>query len=120
MDVDGATRGTEVFRTLVERASLYPRPPVGSLVKVTVLRVRKNGIVALPEDLRRKAGIKEGTHLLVEACEDRIVLKPLHLWEKVRGSGKGLGSVEEADRELDAEDAQLGEDRGTLHAHAAP
>ena len=86
---------------------------------MTLIRVRKNGIIP-PEDLRRKAGLKEGTPLLVEAYEDRIVMKPLHLWEDVQGSGKGLGSAEKAERELDAEDAQLVEDREMLHAHAAP
>ncbi len=111
--------GTEGSRTPRRLAKPISPTPVGSLVKVTLIRVRKNGIIP-PEDLRRKAGLKEGTPLLVEAYEDRILMKPLHLWEDVQGSGKGLGSAEEAEKELDAEETKREEDRGMLHAHAAP
>ena len=70
-----------------------------------VVRVYKKGIIALPKEVRVKANVKEGMLLLVEVEKGKIVLKPLDLWEKVWGSGKGLGSAEEAERELDAEEA---------------
>ncbi len=70
-----------------------------------VVRVYKKGIIALPKEVRVKANVKEGMLLLVEVEKGKILLKPLDLWEKVWGSGKGLGSAEEAERELDAEEA---------------
>jgi len=38
--------------------------------------------------------------LIVEASEDKIILKPLDLWERVWGCGKGLGSAEESENSL--------------------
>ena len=70
-----------------------------------VVRVYKKGIIALPKEVRERAGIKEGTMLVVEVEEGRIVLRPLDLWERVWGSGRGLGSAEEVERELDEEEA---------------
>jgi hypothetical protein len=46
--------------------------------------------------------------LLIEAKEGRLVLRPLDLWERVWGSGKG--SAEEIERELD-EDERAREER---------
>jgi len=70
-----------------------------------VVRVYKKGIIALPKEVREKAGIKEGTMLVVEVKEGRIVLRPLDLWERVWGCGRGLGNAEEVERELDEEEA---------------
>ena len=70
-----------------------------------VVRVYKKGIIALPKEVRERAGIKEGTMLVVEVEEGRIVLRPLDLWERVWGSGRGLGSAREVERELDEEEA---------------
>lgn len=70
-----------------------------------IVRVYKKGIIVLPKDVRRKANIREGMLLIVEANEGKVVLKPLDLWERVWGCGKGLGSAEEAENELDEEEA---------------
>ena len=42
-----------------------------------VLKVRKKGILILPKKLRDKVGIKEGDEVLVEAREDRLIVKTL-------------------------------------------
>jgi len=53
-----------------------------------------------------EAGVEEGTLLEVSVEEGKIVLKPIDLWDKVWGCGKGRGSAEEAERELDAEEGE--------------
>lgn len=70
-----------------------------------VVRVYRKGVIALPKDVREEAGIKEGMLLVVEAKRGVIVLRPLDLWERVWGSGKGLGSAEEVERGLDEEES---------------
>ncbi len=55
----------------------------------------------MPKSIREKAGIEVGMLLEVIVDNGRIILKPLDLWERVRGSGKGMGSAEEAELELD-------------------
>ena len=69
-----------------------------------VLKVYKKGIIVLPKSIREKAGIKEGILLKVEVKDKKVILTPLDLWWKVWGSGKGLGSAEEVERELDEEE----------------
>ncbi len=51
----------------------------------------KKGIVVLPKSVREEAGIEEGMLLEVTVEEDKIVLKPLDLWDRVWGCGKGRG-----------------------------
>ena len=75
---------------------------------MSIVKVRKRGIIAIPKEIRERAGIKEGMLLLIEAREGELVLRPLDLWERVWGSGKG--SAEEVERELD-EDERAREER---------
>ena len=75
---------------------------------MSIVKVHKKGIVAIPKRIREKAGIKEGMLLLIEAREGELVLRPLDLWEKIWGSGEG--SAEEVERELD-EDERAREER---------
>jgi AbrB family looped-hinge helix DNA binding protein len=75
---------------------------------VSIVKVRKRGIIAIPKEIRERAGIKEGMLLLIEAREGELVLRPLDLWERVWGSGKG--SAEEVEKELD-EDERAREER---------
>ncbi len=70
----------------------------------TVIRVYKKGIIVLPKNIMEKAGIKEDMLLEVIVDEDKIILKPLDLWERVWGSGKDMGSAEEVEQELDREE----------------
>jgi len=67
-----------------------------------VVKVYRKGIVALPKGVREKAGIKEGSLLLVEVRNGEIVLRPLDLWDRVWKSSRG--SAEEVERELDEEE----------------
>jgi AbrB family looped-hinge helix DNA binding protein len=75
---------------------------------VSIVKVHRKGIIAIPKEIRERAGIKEGMLLLIEAREGELVLRPLDLWERVWGSGKG--SAEEVERELD-EDERAREER---------
>ncbi|AFK50594.1 hypothetical protein TCELL_0169 [Thermogladius calderae 1633] len=74
-----------------------------------VVRVHKKGIIVLPKSVREVLGIEEGTLLLLEVEGDRIVLKPLDLWERVWRCC--LGSAEKAERELDYEEREYWEKR---------
>jgi AbrB family looped-hinge helix DNA binding protein len=69
---------------------------------VNVVKVYRKGIVVLPKSVRERAGIREGMLLTVEVRDGEVVLRPLDLWERVWGSGKG--SAEEVERELDEEE----------------
>jgi len=71
---------------------------------VSVVRIYKKGIIVLPKSIRDKVGVEEGMLLKVFIEDDRIVLKPLDLWNRVWGCGKGMGSAEEAELELDREE----------------
>ena len=71
---------------------------------MSVVRVYKKGIIVLPKSIRDKVGVEEGMLLKVFIEDDRIVLKPLDLWNRVWGCGKGMGSAEEAELELDREE----------------
>ncbi|PLJ77492.1 AbrB/MazE/SpoVT family DNA-binding domain-containing protein [Infirmifilum sp. NZ] len=73
---------------------------------MAVTRVYRKGIIVLPKDIRERAGVEEGMLLEVSVEEGKIVLKPIDLWDKVWGCGKGRGSAEEAERELDAEEEE--------------
>jgi AbrB family looped-hinge helix DNA binding protein len=67
-----------------------------------MVKVYRKGIVVLPKSVRERAGIREGMLLTVEVRDGEVVLRPLDLWERVWGSGKG--SAEEVERELDEEE----------------
>jgi len=69
---------------------------------VNVVKVYRKGIVVLPKSVRERAGIREGMLLTIEVRDGEVVLRPLDLWERVWGSGKG--SAEEVERELDEEE----------------
>ena len=75
---------------------------------MSIVKVRKRGIIAIPKKMREIAGIKEGMLLLIEARERELILRPLDLWEKIWGSGKE--SADEVERELD-EDERAREER---------
>ena len=67
-----------------------------------VVRVYRRGVIVLPKSVRERAGIREGMLLTVEVRDEEVVLRPLDLWERVWGSGKG--SAEEVESELDEEE----------------
>jgi AbrB family looped-hinge helix DNA binding protein len=69
---------------------------------VDVVRVYRRGVIVLPKSVLERAGIREGMLLTVEVRDGEVVLRPLDLWERVWGSGKG--SAEEVERELDEEE----------------
>jgi len=69
-----------------------------------LVKVYKKGIIVLPKSVREKAGIEEGMLLEVTVEGNEVRLKPLDLWDRVWGSGKGRGSAEEAELELDKEE----------------
>jgi len=76
---------------------------------MSVVKVHKKGIIALPKSVRERAGIKEGMLLLVEVRDGKLILSPLDLWERVWACCGG--SAEEAERDLDREETEREEAR---------
>ena len=74
---------------------------------MAVVRVHKKGVIVLPKSIREEAGIEEGMLLEVSVEGNRIVLKPVDLWDRVWGCAKGRGSAEEAELELDHEEEEF-------------
>ena len=54
------------------------------------VRVKRKGQVTIPQELRLKLGIQEGTILEIEATDDEIVLRPLSPLE----AGQSVGEEE--------------------------
>lgn len=77
------------------------------MIHIDIVKVYKKGIIVLPKSIRKKTNIEEGMLLEVSVEDDKIVLKPLNLWEKVWGCNKGKGSAEEAEKELDIEEEEF-------------
>ena len=73
-------------------------------VERRVIKVYKKGIIALPRNVRERLRIEEGTLLELYVEGGKLVLKPLDLWDIVWKCC--MGSVEEAERELDREEEE--------------
>jgi AbrB family looped-hinge helix DNA binding protein len=73
-------------------------------VERRVIKVYKKGIIALPKNVRERLKIDEGTLLEVYVEGEKLVLKPLDLWDRVWKCCRG--SAEEAERELDREEEE--------------
>ena len=71
-----------------------------------VVKVHKKGLIVLPKSIRDKLRIAEGTLLEVAVEGDRIVLRPVDLWDRVWNCCKGE-DVEELERELDVEEEEF-------------
>lgn len=67
-----------------------------------VIKVHRKGVIVLPKSVREALGIEEGSLLMLEVEGDKIVIKPLDLWERVWKCCSG--SAEEAEEELDSEE----------------
>ncbi len=72
-------------------------------MRLTV-RVGRKGVVVLPKAVREELNIAEGSLLELEVKDHEIILRPLDLWERVWGCCRG--SAEEAEKELDEEEAE--------------
>ena len=72
-----------------------------------VVRVHRKGIVVLPKSIREEVGIEEGMLLEISAKDKKVILKPIELWDRVWGCGRGKGSAEEAGLELDREEEEF-------------
>ncbi|MCC6016945.1 MAG: AbrB/MazE/SpoVT family DNA-binding domain-containing protein [Desulfurococcaceae archaeon] len=70
-----------------------------------VVKVHKKGVVVIPKSIRDALGIVEGTLLEVRIENNKIVLEPLDLWDKVWKCCSG--SAEEAEKELDREEEEF-------------
>jgi AbrB family looped-hinge helix DNA binding protein len=70
-----------------------------------IVKVHKKGIVVIPKSIRDALGIVEGTLLEVRIEDNKIVLKPLDLWDRVWKCCSG--SAEEAEEELDREEEEF-------------
>jgi len=74
-----------------------------------VIKVHRKGIIVLPKSVREALGIEEGSLLVLEVEDNRILIKPLDLWERVWKCCSG--NAEEAERELDSEEKEYWERR---------
>jgi len=70
-----------------------------------IVKVHKKGVVVIPKSIRDALGIVEGTLLEVRVEDNKIVLKPLDLWDRVWKCCSG--SAEEAEEELDREEEEF-------------
>jgi AbrB family looped-hinge helix DNA binding protein len=70
-----------------------------------IVKVHKKGVVVIPKSIRDALGIVEGTLLEVRIEDNKIVLKPLDLWNRVWKCCSG--SAEEAEEELDREEEEF-------------
>jgi AbrB family looped-hinge helix DNA binding protein len=70
-----------------------------------IVKVHKKGVVVIPKSIRDALGIVEGTLLEVRIENNKIVLEPLDLWDKVWKCCSG--SAEEAEKELDREEEEF-------------
>ena len=48
-----------------------------------VVKVYRKGIIVLPKKIREKVGIEEGMLLKVIVEDDKIILKPFDLWDRI-------------------------------------
>jgi AbrB family looped-hinge helix DNA binding protein len=64
------------------------------------VKIRK-GKITIPAKIRKKLGIKEGDHFLVEAIEDKIVIKRIPDLLDLVGVFSGHADMEEIKKELD-------------------
>lgn len=70
--------------------------------------VSSKGQIVIPASIRRRLGIKQGTRILIEEKDNKIILKPItrayvhSLRRKFRGKGlmKGLIAEKKFEREL--------------------
>jgi AbrB family looped-hinge helix DNA binding protein len=70
-----------------------------------IVKVHKKGVVVIPKSIRDALGIVEGTLLEVRIEDNKIVLKPLNLWDRVWKCCSG--NAEEAEEELDREEEEF-------------
>jgi AbrB family looped-hinge helix DNA binding protein len=70
-----------------------------------IVKVHKKGVVVIPKSIRDALGIVEGTLLEVRIEDNKIVLKPLNLWDRVWKCCSG--SAEKAEEELDREEEEF-------------
>lgn len=63
--------------------------------------VTRKGQTTIPADLRRKYGIREGTHLEVHEADEGILLKPALSTQDLAGTGAKRATPREMKRILD-------------------
>jgi len=66
-----------------------------------VVLVNRKGQVTIPASKRKKYGIREGMHVLVQETNDGILLKPLTGIENLAGIDAGKVTLEEMRKKLD-------------------
>jgi AbrB family looped-hinge helix DNA binding protein len=66
-----------------------------------IVKVRKNGRVTIPKDIRTQCGIKEGNLLIAEATENGVLFKPAPKILDMVGIDAGYATVEEVNKMID-------------------
>ena len=65
------------------------------------VKVTRRGQTTIPAELREKLGIKEGDHLMVEACDKTILFTKIPRLEECAGIDAQYGTPEEIKKEID-------------------
>lgn len=66
-----------------------------------IVKVTRRGQTTIPQEFRKKYGIKEGDELLVESTKDGLLFKVIPKLEESAGIYAKYGNVEEIKRQID-------------------
>ena len=65
----------------------------------------RRGVIVVPEDIRGKLGIEEGTMLELEVEQDKLIFRISDLWSRLRERGRNLKvDLGRAGREVDEDE----------------
>ena len=64
------------------------------------------GMIVIPKKLREQFGVRQGDVLNLEPRKGVILMRKDKLWEKLKGSARGLTTAEDAEKDLDVEERE--------------
>lgn len=70
------------------------------------VKVGARGMIVIPKKLREQFGVRQGDVLNLEPGKEVILMRKDKLWEKLKGSARGLTTAEDAEKDLDVEERE--------------
>ena len=70
------------------------------------VKVGARGMIVIPKKLREQFGVRQGDVLNLEPGKGVILMRKDKLWEKLKGSARGLTTAEDAEKDLDVEERE--------------
>ena len=67
----------------------------------SIVKVTRRGQTTIPQEFRKKFGIKEGDELVVEPTEDGLLFKVIPKLEESAGIYARFGNVDEIKRQIE-------------------